>query len=82
MSEEARQKAWWDDYAPDLADWFSDYIWLESRADHIQMYDNVLFPGYIKSPQCDRLVEPYDRLENLCIDPKGSAELISAPAKE
>lgn len=42
-------KGWWDGYAPDLADWFSDYIWLESRADHIQMYDNVLFPGLLQT---------------------------------
>nr|WP_026341212.1 helix-turn-helix transcriptional regulator [Actinomadura atramentaria] len=51
LSEEAWQKGWWDGYAPDLAEWFSDYIWLESRADHIQMFDNVVFPGLLQTEE-------------------------------
>lgn len=49
LSEEVWQKGWWDGYAPDLADWFSDYIWLESRADRVHMFDNVLIPGLLQT---------------------------------
>ncbi|MFI0373299.1 helix-turn-helix domain-containing protein [Actinomadura sp. 1N219] len=54
LSEEVWQKGWWDGYAPDLADWFSDYIWLESRADAIQMFDNVLMPGLLQTEDYGR----------------------------
>jgi transcriptional regulator with XRE-family HTH domain len=54
LSEEVWQKGWWDGYAPDLADWFSDYIWLESRAHRIQMFDNVVVPGLLQ-------IEDYSR---------------------
>lgn len=49
LSEEAWQKGWWDGYAPDLAAWFSDYLWLESRAVRIQTFDNVVIPGLLQT---------------------------------
>ncbi|POM27740.1 Helix-turn-helix domain protein [Actinomadura rubteroloni] len=51
LGDEAWQKGWWDGYSPDLADWFSDYIWLESRADRIQMFDNVVLPGLLQTEE-------------------------------
>ena len=55
LSDEVWQKGWWDGYAPDLADWFSDYVWLESRARHIQTFDNSLVPGLLQTEQYARV---------------------------
>lgn len=49
LGDEAWQKGWWDGYSPDLADWFSDFIWLESRANRVQAFDNVVFPGLLQT---------------------------------
>lgn len=55
LTDEAWQKGWWDGYAPDLADWFSDYIWLESRARRIDVFDNVLLPGLLQTKEYARV---------------------------
>lgn len=69
LSDEVWQKGWWDGYSPDLADWFSDYMWLESRADRIQMYDNVLMPGLLQ-------IEDYGRAAITAASWDGTAEYI------
>ena len=37
---------------------------------------------YIESPDCDRIVQTYDRLRGLTLDPQASADLISAVMEE
>lgn len=56
LSDEAYQRGWWDGYSPDLQDWFSDYIWLESRARKIHIYDNVVFPGLLQAKDYARVM--------------------------
>jgi len=51
LSEALWQKGWWDGYADDAAGWFIDYVWIESQASRILLFDNTLLPGLLQTAE-------------------------------
>ncbi len=48
LSEDVWQKGWWDGYAEDVERQFVDFVWLESRATEIRVFENTLCPGLLQ----------------------------------
>jgi transcriptional regulator with XRE-family HTH domain len=48
LSEEVWQKGWWNDYE-ELEQPFGDFIWLESRATEIRVYETTVIPGLLQT---------------------------------
>jgi transcriptional regulator with XRE-family HTH domain len=48
LSEDVWQKGWWDSYE-ELERPFGDYIWLESRATEIRVYETTFIPGLLQT---------------------------------
>ena len=48
LSEDVWQKGWWDGYG-ELEQPFVDFIWLESRATEIRVYETTVVPGLLQT---------------------------------
>lgn len=70
LSEEVWQKGWWDGYADDIAGWFIDYVWVESRAREIRSFDNTLLPGLLQTRE-------YAEAAMRCAEPDLSPEQLA-----
>jgi transcriptional regulator with XRE-family HTH domain len=51
LSQDVFQKGWWDGYADDVAGSLVDRIWLESRASAIRVFETVVVPGLLQTPE-------------------------------
>lgn len=49
LSKEVFRRAWWDDYADILSNWFADFPWLEERSRAIRSYDALLPCGLLQT---------------------------------
>ena len=49
LSEEVWQKGWWDSYAEDVERTFVDFVWLESRATEIRVFESTLYDRLLDS---------------------------------
>lgn len=70
LSEDVWQKGWWDGYSEDVAGWFVDYVWVESRAQTIRSFDNTLLPGLLQTRE-------YAESAMRCADPDLSTEQLA-----
>lgn len=50
LSNEISRTGWWEKYSSEVADWFVDYMWLESRAERIQTFDVTPVNGLVQTP--------------------------------
>ncbi|GAB3738008.1 helix-turn-helix domain-containing protein [Nocardiopsis nanhaiensis] len=50
LSSEISKTGWWEKYSSEVADWFVDYMWLESRAERIQAFDVTPINGLLQTP--------------------------------
>ncbi len=48
LSEDVWQKGWWDGYTEDVERQFVDFVWLESRATEIRVFESTLCPGLLQ----------------------------------
>ncbi|WP_116245819.1 helix-turn-helix transcriptional regulator [Nocardiopsis sp. FIRDI 009] len=51
LGAEQTKTGWWDKYSRDAADWFIDYVWLESRARSIHAFDAAPINGLLQTPE-------------------------------
>lgn len=49
LSNEISRTGWWEKYSGEVADWFVDYMWLESRAERIQAFDITPINGLMQT---------------------------------
>ena len=49
LSSEISKTGWWEKYSSEVADWFIDYMWLESRAERIQTFDITPINGLVQT---------------------------------
>jgi transcriptional regulator with XRE-family HTH domain len=49
LSEDVWQKGWWDGYAAEVERTFVDFVWLESRATEIRVFESTLCPGLLQT---------------------------------
>ncbi|USY17358.1 helix-turn-helix domain-containing protein [Nocardiopsis exhalans] len=49
LSNEISKTGWWEKYSSEVADWFIDYMWLESRAERIQTFDITPINGLVQT---------------------------------
>ena len=70
LSEDVWQKGWWDGYADEVAGWFVDYVWVESRATEIRSFDDTLLPGLLQTPR-------YAEAAIRAADPEASADQVA-----
>lgn len=49
LSAEISKTGWWEKYSSEVSDWFIDYMWLESRAEHIQTFDVTPINGLVQT---------------------------------
>ncbi|MFE1170341.1 helix-turn-helix domain-containing protein [Nocardiopsis sp. NPDC058789] len=49
LSKEISRTGWWEKYSSEIADWFIDYMWLESRADRIRTFDITPVNGLVQT---------------------------------
>lgn len=50
LSREVTKTGWWEKYSDELTPWFTDYVWLESRAEHIHSFDIAPINGLLQTP--------------------------------
>lgn len=50
LANEISKTGWWEKYSSEVAGWFVDYMWLESRADRIQAFDVTPINGLVQTP--------------------------------
>ncbi|SIO88983.1 helix-turn-helix transcriptional regulator [Nocardiopsis sp. JB363] len=50
LANEISKTGWWEKYSSEVADWFVDYMWLESRAERIQAFDVTPINGLVQTP--------------------------------
>ncbi|MGH3753293.1 MAG: helix-turn-helix domain-containing protein [Pseudonocardiaceae bacterium] len=49
LSEDAWRKGWWDGYTADVERQFVDFVWLESRATEIRVFESTVCPGLLQT---------------------------------
>lgn len=61
FNDEAWRSDWWDGYASEVDDALIDYVWLESRATTIRVFDVMAAHGLLQTPD---YIRPLLRAEN------------------
>ena len=52
MVDEVSKTGWWEKHAKDVGSgWFVDLLWLEERAEHMQLFSVAAMPGLLQTPE-------------------------------
>ncbi|GAA3753068.1 helix-turn-helix domain-containing protein [Salinactinospora qingdaonensis] len=50
LADEITKTGWWDRYSKDISR-TTDYVWLESRSQHVRVFSPLVVPGLLQTPQ-------------------------------
>jgi transcriptional regulator with XRE-family HTH domain len=63
MAREGRTRGWWNRYGDVLSDGFADLAELESKASSLQLWETILMPGLLQTPDYMRVLFRRGRLD-------------------
>jgi transcriptional regulator with XRE-family HTH domain len=81
LSEESKERGWWESYSDVINDWFEIYASLESDAEQILLYESEFVPGMFQTPGYIRAVyraahpEATDDAANRAVDLRRARQL-------
>ncbi|GAB3487849.1 helix-turn-helix protein [Amycolatopsis cihanbeyliensis] len=81
LSEQSRERGWWESYSDVISDWFEIYASLESDAERILLYESEFVPGMFQTPGYIRAVyraahpEAGDEAANRAVDLRVARQL-------
>lgn len=57
LAEQAPAESWWQNYRDLIPSWFSLYVGLEAGAEEMAVYQPLLIPGLLQTPDYARVIE-------------------------